>query len=531
MLMLAVISISVTVVELEVAWNGTTLEKSSLAQILKAISSSLTAVLVFRIWKYYRSLLKKDASKANVLAIPHISSSKYKWMFFMEVIVCSAHAPPYMDFTWKLSVAICFFKVIDRPFVNDKFGLLVLARLYLGLRVVRDSTSVFRKRQAFLREKGTQMAHAKFGVALVFKAQKGVRLLGAVTIGVTQVVGCMGLSQYLFQRYAFQTLLGFILVSFTMMTYLMYICEREMQPEKFGNLKNAAWKHLCGWFNRTPLWAAAEVIRKERVAAVRYIQHNWHMKRVKLRIKSQKERLLLRKQTLAASRMLTADVGEYSSMMYDNFTFSRLMLQNEALMDELRAARRKRVIVANKTHPHGSDDHRCSDHTSPSDTISVVNERLEKMELGMEKLLEIHAQQQSSPVLWSKTPSRTSRSCGDANKLTQPVEHVQLLSEEDLDNADVLMTDRKAFVELYEGKEEVVATQGQGQRRRSEAADEEAEEYELNLTQQYSHYAGDNDAGGSSRRRSSDSQRSTQACPLHEEDYTYRVVINNFQNF
>ncbi|KAK3254104.1 hypothetical protein CYMTET_36666 [Cymbomonas tetramitiformis] len=82
-------------------------------------------------------------------------------------------------------------------------------------------------------------------------------------------------------------------------------------------------------------------------------------------------------------------------------------------------------------------------------------------------------------------------------------------------------------------EDQVVATQGQGKRRRSEAAAEEAEEYELNLTQQYSHYAGDTDAGEAAVGLPAGPPSAFLFLDTHalstsflwEEDYTYRVVL------
>jgi hypothetical protein len=216
---LGFLSIVVMIVQLQTAWDPERpcasdplrvcagLVRSTTSQILKAVITVLTLILLSRIVSYYKFLKMLQRRKFGFqdtldLSIP--------WRrLAMELVVCAVHAPPFLDFEVN-------YWGIRRPFIDDKLGLLVLLRLYLIARVFRDHSTLYHQRKELVAAKGGQIEE--------------VHLLSSFALTV----------KYLFQRQPGRFLAVTYMSALLLLSYAIYVGERELQPVVF-TYANSIW--------------------------------------------------------------------------------------------------------------------------------------------------------------------------------------------------------------------------------------------------------------------------------------------------
>eukprot|EP00658_Telonema_sp_P-2_P002734 TRINITY_DN11018_c0_g1_i7.p1 TRINITY_DN11018_c0_g1~~TRINITY_DN11018_c0_g1_i7.p1 ORF type:complete len:400 (-),score=121.95 TRINITY_DN11018_c0_g1_i7:441-1640(-) len=113
--------------QLQIGWNGVEMDQNGLTTALKFITSVNTVGLVWQIWRYHDGVSKQDCILRNFPQdqIRLWDRPSFK-LFLAEAVVCGLHTPPW-----------------THSFLPDSFGLVMLLRFYLLVRVLRDSNYVY----------------------------------------------------------------------------------------------------------------------------------------------------------------------------------------------------------------------------------------------------------------------------------------------------------------------------------------------------------------------------------------------------
>jgi hypothetical protein len=163
MLYLALFTMVVMIVEQEVVFDRETRlfrVQTLVPSVFKGVISALTALQLYLLYDYYQYLIaghKKEwytALYVNRPAPPGMGEIPRGLMgtklfcsaFIAEFIVLILHAPPGLDFRFWCCRSDEGNEHIKKPFLSDKFNLIVFARIYLLVRVLRDACPLWRRR-------------------------------------------------------------------------------------------------------------------------------------------------------------------------------------------------------------------------------------------------------------------------------------------------------------------------------------------------------------------------------------------------
>jgi len=106
--------------------------------------TGLSVLMVVGVWDYYRLIVKADNKErpwqASKFAIPLFSRFKFRVM--LEMAVCSLQPIPFLNVASNTATHQSEFQAVQ---VNS--GILICLRLYWLLRVIRDRTTVYKKRR------------------------------------------------------------------------------------------------------------------------------------------------------------------------------------------------------------------------------------------------------------------------------------------------------------------------------------------------------------------------------------------------
>ena len=200
---IALFSIVLMIIELQVAWQQDTLtleHKSAIAELLKGSVTLVSLVLCFQLLRTYQRLARIEQRSYGFdpeYTLRH--NRTLQKQLALELVFCLVHTPPGIS-----------------GLVNDKCNLIVFVRLYLLVRVVRDFAPFYVHRKELIRLgfKSVMMSKINWSASLrtLFQANPLV-----FTFIVTATVG-------------------------PIFTYCIYVLERESQPVLFGvEWHNSVW--------------------------------------------------------------------------------------------------------------------------------------------------------------------------------------------------------------------------------------------------------------------------------------------------
>jgi len=239
MAFLGTFTIIFQVVEIEVSYDAENFKYRTWwtpTEAMKAVQSFLTLVLVLMMFDYYKYQvvgLKKrwyvqlyEGKRPGNLP-RGIWSSPLRVQFIIEVILLLIHVPPYLDFRfWKIPEGKTNVNPdLKKPFLCDNFGVFMVVRLYLWVRVIRDNTSVYMRRRLIYEGGYTERG----GPAINFK------------------VAC---KKHYLHREAL-SVFTLLFLGVVILTYCTWVSERDYQPKIF-TFKSSMWFTifqclLCGF--------------------------------------------------------------------------------------------------------------------------------------------------------------------------------------------------------------------------------------------------------------------------------------------
>jgi len=203
--------------QLELAFDRTKLAyvAQTRCEILKAVNSFITTILLYYIYDYYDYQVagaKKEWYKAlydgeNPGPMPTFWS--YFGNFMMEFCLLGFHALPYSDFRFWTDVT-----GLEKPFISDKLNALCMLRLYTVFRVVRDYTPIYARRRLVYDGGYRERGGPEINYKLALKAN--------LTLHETTTVCALYFS------------------SLVVWGYIYHCCERDWQPEKYTFI-NCIW--------------------------------------------------------------------------------------------------------------------------------------------------------------------------------------------------------------------------------------------------------------------------------------------------
>ena len=201
---LGVLSIVVYVIQMQVGWNGAVYEDTTTTEVLKAIVSVLTILLLIRLTMYYRYQRHLEKFRFGFNANFGLGT---RWsMYGVEAVICAIHSPPYA----------ASLMIFDRPFINELWSMCTFLRLYLLARVVRDHSELYRHRKELVSSRGGKWDE--------------IQLLSSFSMTI----------KYLFQERPWLFLTAAYASSILLMSESIYLAERTEQPERFS-FSNALW--------------------------------------------------------------------------------------------------------------------------------------------------------------------------------------------------------------------------------------------------------------------------------------------------
>lgn len=203
---LGIVGIVLTIIELELVWDGKHSHNTPEAEVLKCLISFFTALLIFFLYRYYLFLSYLQRRDYGLTAhVNFLFSPQLRYKFALEVAVCVVHPIPGLAYL-PLPDNLGFFW-------DEALGLFMFCRLYLALRVVRDYSklSVYRR----IRSTSRRNAQLEFNWTLVLKEIFGRRPFFFVLFTLSTMILCLG--------------------------YCNYVSERNAQPAIYGRFFNALY--------------------------------------------------------------------------------------------------------------------------------------------------------------------------------------------------------------------------------------------------------------------------------------------------
>jgi hypothetical protein len=240
---LAVLSILLTVCMLEVQWNnGTGVYTSSTAgQVLKAIVSFITLLMLVALYRFYRFLVDLDSAEQYPYIrrrMPMIKSPRCIF-FVIESLVILVHAPPYMNFTTTIGG-----NKADQ-FVEDQLSLVVLFRFYLLVRCIRDWSNLYKWRKWILQSGRMQYGFPKVNAFFTLK------------------------SHFYSSPWIFT--IACVVMSIIFFAYCVYVCERQLNPGLFS-WKNTVY-FMCVTMTTVGYGDISPVTVRSGEAPVTFVDH------------------------------------------------------------------------------------------------------------------------------------------------------------------------------------------------------------------------------------------------------------------
>lgn len=188
--MLVTVELALMILVFQYPWNATTGHYDSEATsvwVLQTVLTFLTAWHLWKVWDYYQLVLVSDRVKYALRSRDGILQSfRLKYML-VEMLLVLLHSVPYV--------------------METKPELFIFGRMYQLFRVVRDHSPVYRWRKQIL-TRGHLSGLPEFDVSLTLRTY--------------------------FHLYPWPTLFIFISWWLLVLSYAVYIFERELQPTKFG---------------------------------------------------------------------------------------------------------------------------------------------------------------------------------------------------------------------------------------------------------------------------------------------------------
>eukprot|EP01121_Diplochlamys_sp_Union-15-3_P016154 TRINITY_DN5446_c0_g1_i2.p1 TRINITY_DN5446_c0_g1~~TRINITY_DN5446_c0_g1_i2.p1 ORF type:complete len:482 (-),score=62.98 TRINITY_DN5446_c0_g1_i2:76-1521(-) len=224
------VSLCLLISAYELEWDADAeirVEKKT-AVLLKTCISCLTIVQLGQTIEYYILLIKKKANFDGQNEIDAagkwviFSRTSFQLRFWTEILVLIPHPPPFL------------------PHPYDKIGLLMFLRLYIGLKVLRDYSLIYKNRKRIAKLAGYEPSiEPGFNTYLSVKSYYNTHpVISFITV--------------------------LLILSLTM-GYCIHVLERETQPEAFDlehSLYTALAMMLIGWptdpngFHSTQVYAA-----------------------------------------------------------------------------------------------------------------------------------------------------------------------------------------------------------------------------------------------------------------------------------
>ena len=193
--------------------------------VMKGLQSFFTLILLYRVYDYYQYQLtgvkklwyvKLYEGKRPGPLPRGIWGSQFWSAFVFEVLICFIHVPPGLDFRYwdvpegKINVNVG----MKKPFLCDNFGVFMVMRLYMWVRVIRDYAGVYQRRR------------------LIYEG--GYRARGGPDIN---YVVC--LKKHYLKKEAF-SVFTMLATGSIILAYCVWVTERDYQPEVF-TLKASIW--------------------------------------------------------------------------------------------------------------------------------------------------------------------------------------------------------------------------------------------------------------------------------------------------
>lgn len=200
----AIIAVVTVMVLLELSYHLESTTKWYL-DVLKAVLTIVSLLTVRKL--YHLCSLLNDLSfyRTSVGGVvrPPFYQSLYFPQFCLESLLCLLHTPPFTGYSSEVLDATHTYT----PFLSLQFNLVVAVRLYLFLRLLRDLSPVYRRRDAVLASGKLQYGIPIFDTRLALKS--------------------------MFYRRPFRFLFMTASAALLIFSYIVYVLERDGQPDLF----------------------------------------------------------------------------------------------------------------------------------------------------------------------------------------------------------------------------------------------------------------------------------------------------------
>jgi hypothetical protein len=189
---LALFGLVLMVLQLYTAWDPVKrrLIETDLGRTLRILISASTVMMLVELYRLYR--FQRGLEYSSWFVTDNETWRRHTWGFFLvEFVVLGLHTYPEFG----------------RDMYDDNLGVLMLARIYLVVRVVRDSSAVYRSRLALDSESGGKSG-VEFDSLFVFK--------------------------YLFESHMWFFVVAAMISAWLGLAYIIWALERVGRPVGFG---------------------------------------------------------------------------------------------------------------------------------------------------------------------------------------------------------------------------------------------------------------------------------------------------------
>jgi len=239
-------SVIVMFVEQELAFDFETRRYRTMQPLpsaLKGVITVITVIMLCQLWdlydymavghkkEWYTGLFTNSPEGGKDLPRGILGTAALRNNFIVEICLLAFHIPPGLDFRYWCCREDAGNEGLLKPFISDKWNMLLFFRLYLFVRVLRDAAMIYRRRFQIY--------------------EGGYRRRGGHTITYAAAMRYY----YVINKPRFVVLL--VLVNTLILTYMQYVSERDWQPEVF-DVKNTLWfilfaQLLCGYNGMFPM--------------------------------------------------------------------------------------------------------------------------------------------------------------------------------------------------------------------------------------------------------------------------------------
>ncbi len=148
MAVIGIVQCILMVAMLEYPYNDATYiyEESVELEYLEIVQSVLTAILLYRVYDYYKTLVELERVRFNLPGNSSVLRSSHIYAMTLELLICLFHPVPFAGLR--------------------KLGLLMFLRLFILLRVYRDFSHIYRWRRDIMSAGGIRAGVIKYDAAL-----------------------------------------------------------------------------------------------------------------------------------------------------------------------------------------------------------------------------------------------------------------------------------------------------------------------------------------------------------------------------